>query len=186
MWLCCVKGTGKIEEHQAHSTSCFFLNVNMYFLNCIKLHHQYSCFSCKQTVMDQCNLLLFQFTEDHSFTYVYHSRGKCYRAKIIHGRYDRSLQYRHNACSFPSSWNSICGETCIKYNAKNVSKLFSTCLKYSWCNVILASGFVGIIVSLRGIFPLFHPLLRQAGVSGFGSKIFMFCEMGKQFNHYFL
>ena len=29
----------------------------------------------------------------------------------------------------PSSWNSICGETCIKYKAENVTKLFSTCLK---------------------------------------------------------
>ena len=27
---------------------------------------------------------------------------------------------------------------------KNVSKLFSTCLKYSWFSVIWASGFVGI------------------------------------------
>ena len=67
-----------------------------------------------------------------------------YKAKIIHGRYDRSFRYRHNACSLPSSWNSICEETRIKYNAKNVSKLFSACLKYSWCNVTWASGFVGI------------------------------------------
>ena len=107
--------------------------MSIYFFNCIKLHHQYSRFSCKQTVMDRCNLLLtFQFTEDHSF---YHSRGKRYRVKIIHGRYDRLFRYRHNACSFPGSWNSIFGETRIKYNAKNVSKLFSACLKYSWCNI---------------------------------------------------
>ena len=78
------------------------------------------------------------------FTYFYHSRSMRYRAKIIHGRYDRSFWYRHNACNFPSNWNSICGETRIKYNAKNVSKLFSTCLKYSWCSVIWASGFVWI------------------------------------------
>ena len=78
------------------------------------------------------------------FTYFYHSRGKRYRAKIIYGWYDRSFWYRHNACSFPSSWNSICGEIHIKYNAKNVSKLFDTYLKYSWCSVIWASGVVGI------------------------------------------
>ena len=58
MWLYCVKGTGKIEEHKSYSTSCFLLNASIHFLNCIKPHDQYSCFSCKQTVMDRCNLLL--------------------------------------------------------------------------------------------------------------------------------
>ena len=36
----------------------FLKNASIYFLNCIKPHHQYSSFSCKQTVMDRCNLLL--------------------------------------------------------------------------------------------------------------------------------
>ena len=71
------------------------------------------------------------------FTYFHHSRGKRYRAKIIHGRYDRSFWYRHNECSFPSSWNSICGETRIKYNKQTNKKCMCS------CNVaVLAMGYM--------------------------------------------
>jgi len=91
------------------------LNVSMYFLNSVKQHRRYSCLFCRQLEVGRCNL--FQFTEDHEFAYFHHSRGKRYRMKIVHGRYHRSFRYRHNACRLPSSWNSICGETRIRYNA---------------------------------------------------------------------
>ena len=116
------------------------------------------------------------------FTYFHHSRDKRYRAKIIHGRYDRSFRYRHNACSFPSSWNSICGETHIKYNAKNVSKLFSACLKYSWCSVIWASGFVGIHMLKRApnlfhvcVEPLKVILLSRRSIQNIMNLLMFFC-----------
>ena len=51
------------------------------------------------------------------------------------GRFGIGTRSRRS-CSLPGSWNSICGETRTKYNAKSVSKLFSACLKYSWCNML--------------------------------------------------
>ena len=52
-------------------------------------------------------------------------------AYIIRGRYHRSFWYRHDACGLPSRWNSICGETLIKYNqnmrASCSGHVLSTC-----------------------------------------------------------
>ena len=122
-----------------------FLNVSICFLIHIKQRHRYSCFSCRQIVTGQCNLSLnCPIYRGRSFTHFHHGRCKSYRAKIIQGRNHRSFWYRHNSCGLPSSWYSICGETLTKYNAKTVSKLFSACLEYSWCDVIRTSCFVGI------------------------------------------
>ena len=114
----------------------FFSKCEYIFSKLYKTASSVLLFSCKQTVMDQGNLLLTFPVYRGTRVHILSSQQDMIRAKIIHGRYDRSFRYRHNACSFPSSWDSICGETCIKYNAKNVSNLFSTCLKYSWCSYL--------------------------------------------------
>ena len=63
---------------------------------------------------------------------------------------------------------------------KNVSKLFSSCLKYSWCNVIWASGFVGIHMLKRApnlvldwIEPLKVILLSRRSIQNMNLPMFL-------------
>ena len=112
----------------------FSVNVSIYFLNCIKPHHQYSCFSCKQTVVDRCNLLLtfpvYRTTRSHTFiTAEVSATGRRSFMDDMTGRF--SIGTMHAV--FQEVGTAFVEKHAL--NVKNLSKLFSACLKYSWCKV---------------------------------------------------
>ena len=107
-------------------------------------------FFCRQIVVVSIIFRKFFPIDRGPRVYILWSQdSKRYKAKIVHGWYhSRSFRYRHNACSLPSSWNSIAEKHALNVMQENASKLFSACLKYL-CSVPFAQPIFFLIILLE-------------------------------------